>query len=94
MASFARVEHPSQQYVMARERAEVGFQHLAFTADLVGRFAARATAAVKTGFARWMEAHRRAVQDRVMWELALSDRRVMEEIRAIRDHAAAQDAAI
>lgn len=89
MASFARVEHPSQQYVMARQRAEVGFQHLAFTAELVGQLAAR----VQSTFARWTEAHRRAVQDRVMWELALSDRRVMEEIRAIRDHAAAEDGA-
>lgn len=31
---------------------------------------------------RWAEAHARAVQDRIMWELALSDSRVMADLRA------------
>ena len=90
MASFAHVEHPSQQFVRVRaEIAEQGFQHMAFTIDQLARLARRIAASVQPTLQRWAAAHQQAVQDRVLWQLALTDRRVMAELRAMHDHAEA-----
>jgi len=87
MASFAHA-HPSQQYIMVRKELAVqGFQHVEFTIDLLTRFAKRIAASVRPTLQRWAAAHRQAVQDRMFWELALTDHRVMAELHAIKDYA-------
>jgi hypothetical protein len=88
MASFAHVQHPSQHYLAVRaELAAQAYQHTLFTLEVIGRFAERVAASVKHAFQRWAAAHRQTVQDRMFWELALADPRVMSEIRAIKAHA-------
>lgn len=83
MASFAHPEHPTQQYL--RQRAEVaaqGHEHMSFVIDNVIGYVKRCIAAVGPRIEKWSEAHHQAVQDRIFWELALSDRAMMEELRA------------
>lgn len=88
MASFAHAAHPSQHYLMVRaEVAAQGFDHMEFTIDLVARFARRVAASVKSTVQRWAAAHQQAVHDRMLWELALTDPRMMAELRAIIDRA-------
>lgn len=90
MASFAHVEHPSEQFLRVRaEIAEQGFQHMSFTIEQLARLAKRIAASVKPRLQRWVAAHQQAAQDRIFWELALTDRRVMAELRAMHDHAEA-----
>lgn len=87
MASFAQAQHPSQHYLAVRaELAAQTYQHTTFTIELLGRFARSMAGAVKLAFQRWAAAHRQAAQDRMFWELALTDPRVMAELRAIQDH--------
>ncbi|HMA07407.1 MAG TPA: hypothetical protein VKP68_06095, partial [Ramlibacter sp.] len=40
----------------------------------------RTAAALRTGFKRWTAARRQAAQDRELWNLALTDSRVMADI--------------
>ena len=83
MASFAHAEHPTQQYL--RHRAEVaaqGHEHMSFVIDNVIAYVKRCIAAVGPAIEKWTVAHHQAVQDRIFWELALSDRAMMEELRA------------
>jgi hypothetical protein len=88
MASFANAGHPSQHYLMVRaEVAAQGFQHMSFTIELLVRFARRMAASARTTLQRWAAARRQAAQDRMFWELALADPRVMTELRAVMDHA-------
>jgi|SRR5215208_428263 len=88
MASFAHVEHPSQHYVMVRtELAAQTYQHMSFTIELLTRLARRIVASVAHTIRRRAAAHRQAVQDRMFWELAMTDPRVMAELRAINDYA-------
>lgn len=88
MASFAHSQHLSQLYIRERaERAEVSFQYTAYTVELFARLGRLVTAAVRPTLQRWMAAHQQAVQDRMFWQLALTDPRVMAELRAMRDRA-------
>ena len=53
--------------------------------------AGRATAALRVGFKRWAIARRQAAQDRELWNLALTDSRVMADIsRAMSSEAVEQ----
>jgi hypothetical protein len=89
MASYAHAAHPNQQqYLMVRaDIAAQGFEHIAFTIEQLTRLVKRVAASVKPALQRWAAAHQQAVQDRLFWELALTDRRLMAEIRAIQHHA-------
>jgi hypothetical protein len=89
MASFAHAEHPTQHYL--RQRAEVaaqGHEHMSFVIDNVIAYVKRSIAAIGPRIEKWSEAHHQAVQDRIFWELALSDRALMEELRAARARSA------
>jgi hypothetical protein len=55
--------------------------------ELLAGVAKAIAASVRRTLQRWAKAHRQAVQDRMFWELALTDPRVMAELRAINDHA-------
>jgi len=87
MASFAHTVHPSQRYPMARPHvaAAPGFQHVLF--DLLVGVATLISGSVRDTFRRWSAARRQAAQDRLFWELALTDHRVMADLNAIRDYA-------
>jgi hypothetical protein len=90
MTSIAHAAHPSQHYLAVRaEVAAQGFDHMAYTIDLAVSFIKRIAASVKPTFQRWAAAHQQAVHDRMFWELALTDPRVMTELRAIIDRAEA-----
>ena len=78
MASLAHLEYPNRQQV-----AEQSFQYTAFTIDLLARLGKWVVAPL----ARWTVARREAAQDRIMWEFALTDHRVMDELRVLRDRA-------
>jgi hypothetical protein len=88
MASIAHAAHPSQHYLAVRaEVAAQGFDHMAYTIDLLARFAQRIAASIESTLERWSAARRQAVSDRMFRELALRDPRVMADLRAIIDHA-------
>ena len=54
---------------------------VAFAAlGLMARPAKRAAAALRTGYRHWAAARRQAAQDRELWDLALTDSRVMADI--------------
>jgi hypothetical protein len=55
--------------------------------ELLARFATGIASSVRRTFQGWAKAHRQAVQDRMFWELAMTDPRVMAELHAIVDHA-------
>jgi hypothetical protein len=80
--AYAHASDPSLK--LRAVLAEQSFEYTAFTLDLLARFAKRATARIAQALKRWSAAHRQAVQDRIFWELALTDRRVMDEIRVMR----------
>ncbi len=84
MASIAHAQRLSHYDLRERaERAETSFRHISFTVEQLGRIARR----VGSTLHRWAAAHQQRVQDRLFWELALTDPRVMSELRAIQDHA-------
>jgi hypothetical protein len=86
MASFAHTAHPSQHYSMTRVHvAAPGFQQFLF--ELVAGVAALLSGSVRDTFRRWSAARRQAVQDRMFWELAMTDHRVMADLQAIKDYA-------
>ena len=88
MASIATTANPSLQYLMVRrELAQQSFEQVEFTIELLTRLAKSIVAAVRPTFKRWAAAHRQAVQDRMFWELALTDHRLMAELYAIKDYA-------
>ena len=92
MASFAHTAHPSQRYPMARTHvATPGFQHVLF--DLLVGVATLLSGSVRDTFRRWSAARRQAAQDRMFWELALTDHRVMADLHAIKDYAASRGTA-
>jgi hypothetical protein len=87
MASLA---HPSQQYIEVRHDIAVqGHQHMEFTLEMLARLGRWVTALVGPTLKRWAVAHQQRVQDRLFWELALRDPRVMSELRAMKDRAGA-----
>jgi hypothetical protein len=91
MASLAHAEHPTGHH--ARQRAEIaaqGHEHLSFVIDSVIAFVKRSSAAIGARIEKWSQAHHQAVQDRIFWELALSDHALMEELRAARARSAGQ----
>jgi hypothetical protein len=54
---------------------------VAFAAiGLMANPARRATASLRIGYKRWAVARRQAAQDRELWNLALTDSRVMADI--------------
>ena len=63
--------------------AEQSFEHTRYTLDALARFAQRTAAAIGQSLKRWSAARRQAAQDRMFWELALTDPRMMAEINAI-----------
>jgi hypothetical protein len=78
MASLARAEHLSR------------YQHVSSSpAEALARLARSAGALLR----RWAAAHSRRVQDRLFWELALTDPRVMAELQAIHAHDRPADSA-
>src|SRR6266568_3258417 len=88
MAGIATIANPSLQYLMVRaEFAQQSFEQVEFTIELLTRLAKSIVAAVKPTFKRWAAARRQAVQDRMFWELALTDQRLMAELNAIKDYA-------
>jgi hypothetical protein len=88
MANIAHAAHPSQQYLMVRgELARQSFEHTEFTIELLTRLVKRIVAFVRPTLRRWAAAHRQAVQDRMFWELAMTDHRLMAELHAIKDYA-------
>ena len=85
MASFAHAEHPSPRYLRLRaEIAAQGHEHMSYVIDGAIAMVKRLVAGIGPRIEKWSAAHHQAVQDRIFWELALSDRAVMEEIRALR----------
>lgn len=85
MASFA---HPSQQTSAVRhEIAAQGRQPVEFTLEMLARLGRQVVAFAGPTLKRWAVAHQQRVQDRMFWELALRDPRVMSELRAMKDHA-------
>jgi hypothetical protein len=89
MASFAYAEHPSQHFIsMARAQlAAQSVQRISFTIEPLAQFAKRIAALAGPAIERWAAARHRAAEDRVYWQLALTDPRLMAELRAIQDHA-------
>jgi hypothetical protein len=55
----------------------------------VGSLAVRAAAPLARALAAWAQARRERVEDRKLWELALSDSRVMADLIAVRQQAPA-----
>jgi hypothetical protein len=87
MASIANTANPSLQYLMVRqELAQQSFEHVEFTIDLLTRFGKRVATLLGAAIQHWAAAHRQAVQDRMFWELALTDHRLMAELHAIKDY--------
>lgn len=86
MSSLAHAQ-PSSQLAQRVAIAAQGHEHMSFVIDNVIAAVRRWIAAIGPRLERWSEAHHRAVQDRIFWELALSDRVLMEEIRAARGRA-------
>lgn len=88
MSSIAHVAHPSQHQLAVRaELAAQAYQHSMFSIDLARRFAKRIAGSVVYTLQRWTAARRQAAQDRIFWELALTDPRVMADLHAINAHA-------
>jgi hypothetical protein len=80
--------HPSQRYLALRaEVAAESYQHTSITIELVTRLGRRIVEAVGPTLKRWAAAHRQRVEDRLFWELTMTDRRLMDDLRAMRDHA-------
>ena len=53
---------------------------------LVGSLVFRATAGLQRGFAAWAQARREREEDRKLWELALTDPRIMADLIALDQH--------
>jgi hypothetical protein len=73
-----------------KERIMASFAHVEHPSqhgELFAGVVKAIAASVRRTLQRWAKAHRQAVQDRMFWELALTDPRVMAELRAINDHA-------
>jgi hypothetical protein len=88
MSSIAHVAYPSQHHLAVRaELATQAYQHSMFSIDLAVRFAERIAGLAVHTLQRWTAARRQAVQDRIFWELALTDPRVMADLHAIQAHA-------
>jgi hypothetical protein len=85
----ATLAHPQQQHYLAvrAELAAQSYQHTSFTIELLAGLGKRVVQAVGPTLQRWAAAHRQRVEDRLFWELALTDPRVMDDLRAMRDHA-------
>lgn len=89
-ASAAHLLHPADATLQRRtEVADLGHKHLTFTLQLLGALCRRTPDAVAMAFRRWSERHRQAVQDRIFWELALTDSRVMADLHAAQARAEA-----
>lgn len=58
---------------------------------LLAKPARRATAGVRTGLRNWSEARRQAAADQELWNIALSDARVMADISRAMSAAALRD---
>ena len=67
---------------------------MSFVIDSVIAYVKRSIAAIGPRIEKWSQAHHQAVQDRIFWELALSDRALMEELRAARARSAGASARI
>lgn len=90
MASFAHAQHPSHSEWVRHEIAAQGAQHIEFTVEQLARLAGRVIAAIKPALKRWADAHTQAAQDRIFWELALTDSRVMSDLIGMQSRAEAE----
>ena len=90
MASFAHAHHPSHDEWVRAEIATQGARHIEYTVEQLLRLANRVAAAIKPTLKRWADAHRQAAQDRIFWELALTDRRVMDDLIGMQAKAEAE----
>ncbi|GAB3764462.1 hypothetical protein GCM10028796_19550 [Ramlibacter monticola] len=100
MASFIRVHYPSQHAGVARVEEAIKFiggfsatravlHGLAFLGSPATRLAARARA----GMAAWRVERKQREEDRKLWNLALTDARVMADLsRAMSQEALRNDA--
>ena len=77
MASLAHAKYSSQPYLMGTPATRVEpFK--------------RIVASVRHTYQRWAAARRQAAEDRMFLELALTDPRLMSDLRAIEAHAEAR----
>lgn len=97
MARFAQVDHPAA--LAAATRPAIGGNPfssvtavgaLLYLLAALGSLVFRAAAALRLAFAGWLERRRQREEDRKVWELALSDPRVMADLVAVRQHAPAK----
>lgn len=58
---------------------------------LLARPARRMAAALRAGFKHWLAGRRQAEQDRELWQLALTDARVMSDLNCAMSRAAMRD---
>ena len=58
---------------------------------LLAKPARRSAAALRAGFKHWLAARRQAEQDRELWQLALTDARVMADLNCAMSRAAMRD---
>lgn len=94
MARFAQIDHPARLAAATRPAA-VGNPFSRVTAlgallhvlAALGSVGVRAAAALRLALAGWMQRRRQREEDRKLWELALSDSRVMADLIAVRQHA-------
>jgi hypothetical protein len=94
MARFVHVNFPVEQGGVARlPRAHGSFARvtalgaLFFLLEAIGSIAFGAAERVGAGLAHWAEARRQREEDRKLWELALTDSRVMADLIALQQDA-------
>lgn len=99
MARFVHIDYPVQHGGVARVEHALetigGFSatHAVLHAlAVVGAPVTRAGAAVRAAFARWAEARRQREEDRKLWDLALTDARVMADLSRAMSQQARDDA--
>jgi hypothetical protein len=97
MARFVHVNFPVVHGGVARlERAHGTFARvtalgaLLFLLAGIGSLAFGAAARLGAGFADWAETRRQREEDRKLWELALTDSRVMADLVALHQHSPRQ----
>ena len=87
MARFVHIEYSTEHggvNRMARGFAALGSFSITIAAlkalSVIGAPVTGAAAAVRSGFARWSSERRQRAADRKLWDIALSDARVMADL--------------
>jgi hypothetical protein len=87
MSRFVHIEYPARHPGVARlertakivRRAHIGHYVLA-TLAVIGKPVRKIAASLGTGVDKWAEARRQAKEDEKLWNLALTDARVMADL--------------